>query len=124
VIGFCRDGRPLPAGRDDEAKGGGSGPESRDPKPQINKPRDMYVARLAYRHAEGEGEEFSLVNASCTLCLPLNSSERFCLLQSRAPSISQVDKGVQYLQQFLRVLKTQREIPISLPLNHASHPRW
>jgi hypothetical protein len=81
-------------------------------------------ARLAYRHAEGEGEEFSLVNASCTLCLPLNSSERLCLLQSRAPSISQVDKGVQYLQQFLRVLKTQREIPISLPLNHASHPRW
>jgi error-prone DNA polymerase len=46
VIGFRKDGRPLPAGRDDEAKGGGSGPESRDPKPQINKPRDMYVPDL------------------------------------------------------------------------------
>jgi error-prone DNA polymerase len=34
---------PLQAGRGDEAKGGGSGTDSRDPKAPIIKPRDMYV---------------------------------------------------------------------------------
>jgi error-prone DNA polymerase len=37
---------PLPSGRGDEAKGGGSGPDSRDPKPQIIRPRDMYEPDL------------------------------------------------------------------------------
>jgi error-prone DNA polymerase len=37
---------PLPSGRGDEAKGGGSGPDSRDPKPQIIKPRDVYEPDL------------------------------------------------------------------------------
>src|SRR4051812_35899031 len=37
---------PLPSGRGDEAKGGGSGPGSRDPKPQIIKPRDIYEPDL------------------------------------------------------------------------------
>lgn len=32
---------PLRARRGDEAKAGGSGPDSRDPKPPIIKPRDM-----------------------------------------------------------------------------------
>ncbi|WP_027533742.1 hypothetical protein [Bradyrhizobium sp. WSM3983] len=34
---------PLQVGRGDEAKGGGSGPDSRAPKPSIVKPRDMYT---------------------------------------------------------------------------------
>jgi error-prone DNA polymerase len=37
---------PLTSGRGDEAKGGGSGPESREPKPPLIKPRDMYVPDL------------------------------------------------------------------------------
>ncbi len=37
---------PLASGRGDEAKGGGSGPDNRDPKPQIVRPRDMYVPDL------------------------------------------------------------------------------
>jgi error-prone DNA polymerase len=36
---------PLAAGRGDEAKHGGSGSDSREPKP-INKPRDMYTPDL------------------------------------------------------------------------------
>ena len=35
----------LPAGRGDEARRGGSGPDNRDQKP-LNKPRDMYVPDL------------------------------------------------------------------------------
>jgi error-prone DNA polymerase len=34
---------PLQAGRGDEAKGGGSTPDSREPKQPIAKPCDMYV---------------------------------------------------------------------------------
>jgi len=37
---------PLAAGRGDEAKTGGSGGDSREPKPPIAKPRDMYVPDL------------------------------------------------------------------------------
>jgi error-prone DNA polymerase len=37
---------PLRAGRGDEAKTGGSGGDSREPKPPISKPRDMYVPDL------------------------------------------------------------------------------
>ena len=37
---------PLTSGRGDEAKGGGSGPDSREPKPVLIKPRDMYVPDL------------------------------------------------------------------------------
>ena len=37
---------PLTAGRGDEAKHGGSGGDSREPKPPIAKPRDMYVPDL------------------------------------------------------------------------------
>jgi error-prone DNA polymerase len=36
---------PLTPGRGDEAKHGGSGPDSRDPRP-IAKPRDMYEPDL------------------------------------------------------------------------------
>jgi error-prone DNA polymerase len=35
----------LPSGRGDEAKGGGSGPDNRDPKPIIQ-PRDIYIPDL------------------------------------------------------------------------------
>jgi error-prone DNA polymerase len=37
---------PLVPGRGDEAKQGGSGLDSREPKPTANKPRDMYVPDL------------------------------------------------------------------------------
>jgi error-prone DNA polymerase len=37
---------PLPAGCGDEAKHGGSGLDSREPKPPVHKPRDMYVPDL------------------------------------------------------------------------------
>jgi error-prone DNA polymerase len=38
---------PLVSGRGDEAKGGGSGPDSREPKqPPVHKPRDMYEPDL------------------------------------------------------------------------------
>lgn len=37
---------PLSAGRGDEAKHGGSGGDSREPKPPIQRPRDMYVPDL------------------------------------------------------------------------------
>jgi len=37
---------PLAPGRGDEAKHGGSGLDSREPKPAVNKPRDMYVPDL------------------------------------------------------------------------------
>jgi error-prone DNA polymerase len=36
---------PLVSGRGDEAKGGGSGPDSRDPKP-VARPRDIYIPDL------------------------------------------------------------------------------
>lgn len=37
---------PLSAGRGDEAKHGGSSTDSREPKPAVRKPRDMYVPDL------------------------------------------------------------------------------
>lgn len=37
---------PLVPGRGDEAKHGGNGLDSREPKPAANKPRDMYVPDL------------------------------------------------------------------------------
>jgi error-prone DNA polymerase len=37
---------PLQPGRGDEAKGGGSGTDSREPKPPITRPRDMYEPDL------------------------------------------------------------------------------
>ena len=37
---------PLAAGRGDEARTGGSGGDSREPKPPIARPRDMYVPDL------------------------------------------------------------------------------
>jgi error-prone DNA polymerase len=36
----------LVAARGDESRGGGSGPDSRIPKPEMPKPRDMYVPDL------------------------------------------------------------------------------
>jgi error-prone DNA polymerase len=37
---------PVMSGRGGEAKHGGSGGDSREPKPPISKPRDMYVPDL------------------------------------------------------------------------------
>jgi error-prone DNA polymerase len=37
---------PLPAGRGDEAKHGGSGLDSREPKVPVSRPRDMYQPDL------------------------------------------------------------------------------
>ena len=41
TVSNLEDGFPLTAGRGDDAKRGGSGLDSREPKPPI-KPRDMY----------------------------------------------------------------------------------
>ena len=55
---------PFPAAlsRGDEAKGGGSGPDSRAPRP-ITRPRDMYEPDLHIDTPEAEGEEFSVMSA-------------------------------------------------------------
>ena len=45
TVSGLEDGFPLSAGRGDEAKHGGSGLDSREPKPPI-KPRDMYELDL------------------------------------------------------------------------------
>jgi error-prone DNA polymerase len=45
TVSGLEDGFPLSAGRGDEAKHGGSGLDSREPKPPI-KPRDMYEPDL------------------------------------------------------------------------------
>jgi len=37
---------PLQPGRGDKARGGGSGPDSREPKPPLMKPRDLYEPDL------------------------------------------------------------------------------
>jgi error-prone DNA polymerase len=37
---------PVPAGRGDEARHGGSGPDSREPKHTVPTPRDIYVPDL------------------------------------------------------------------------------
>ena len=44
-VSGIEDAFPLPAGRGDDAKCGGSGEDSRDPKP-ITRPHDMYEPDL------------------------------------------------------------------------------
>jgi error-prone DNA polymerase len=50
---------PLVSGRGDEAKGGGSGPDSREPKqPPVHKPRDMYEPDVDIDTLKGRSRNF------------------------------------------------------------------
>ena len=54
---------PIVAGRGDEARSGGSGPDSRAPKPEIHKARDMRLPDLHIDRAQIEIEELSILTA-------------------------------------------------------------
>ena len=61
-VSGMNDAFPLTSGRGDEAKHGGHGLDSREPKAAAANQTARYVrARSAHRHADGESAEFSVV---------------------------------------------------------------